>query len=98
MSDNEAWIREDRDHLYRMEQEKTKQVQTKADGRNDIAAIFAILVGIIAVVGLIVGAIWTTVAKDSQRSYEKQLECTRSGGTIFKIESSGPVCLHLRSE
>lgn len=98
MSEDTEWIREDRDHLYRMEQEKTRQVQTKAEARLEIAGYFAVLIGIVVVVGLVVGAVWTTVAKDGQRSYEKQLECTRSGGTIFNIENSGPVCLHLRSE
>lgn len=96
MSDNADWVKADNDHLYRMEQERTKQVRAKAETRKKIAGYVAVVVGTLGILAVLVAAIWTGVQRSNETRVEQIADCTQSGGTMFNIKGSGAVCLHLR--
>jgi len=96
MRDN--WIAEDRDHLLRMEKEKTRQVQEMAEARVEITKTVGIVVGILAVLVLLVGAIWTGVQNNAQRESVERTACLESGGTMFDLAAGGSVCLRLADD
>lgn len=95
MSDD--WIKEDRDHLLRMEQEKTQQVRAKAEARSEMVKAIALAVAVIAVVGMAVTAVWTGVQRSNERGNEQTVACTQSGGTMFDL-TTGTVCLRLEGD
>lgn len=94
--DDTAWMREDRDHIYRLEQEKTRQTSIKAETRKEIAGYITVLLGIVLVVGIIAGTVWTTVQRSNATKAQQIADCTRAGGTMFNLASGGPVCLFLK--
>ena len=94
MSDDAGWIEAERDHEFRMEQEKTRQVRDRADARVEIAQTIGIVIGIISVLTLLVVAIWSGVDRGAKRDNEQVIACTEQGGTVFNTET-GKVCLHL---
>ena len=95
MSDD-SWIREDRAHLLEMEREKTRQTDIRAEARKEIAGYITVLLGIVLVVGIIAGAVWTAVQRSNATKAQQIADCTAAGGTMFNLASGGPVCLHLK--
>ena len=93
MSDD--WITQDREHLLRLEKEKTQQVRAKADARSEMVKAVALAVGAIIVIGIAVAAVWTGVQRSSERESEQTVACTQSGGTMFDLKTGGRVCLRL---
>lgn len=97
MSDD-SWIQEDRDHLYRMEQERTQQVRAKVEARKEIVGYIAVAVGIMVVIGMLLAAIWTGIQRSNETKAKQIADCVQAGGTMFDLTNSGPTCLHLRGE
>ena len=93
MSDD--WITQDREHLLRMEKEKTRQVQAKTEARSEMVKAVALAVGAIVFVGIAVAAVWTGVQRSSERESEQTVACTQGGGTMFDLKTGGRVCLRL---
>ena len=97
MSDD-SWIKEDNKHILEMERERTRQVQAKSEARSEAVKAVAVVIGAIVVIAMIVGGLWSVSQKSAQRITEQTVACTESGGTMFTIQDSGPVCLHLESK
>ena len=95
VTDDSAWIAAERDHEWRMEKEKTRQADIKATARTERIQAVAVAVGVIAVVGIITGAIWTGLTQSSERRQEQIIVCTESGGTMVDT-TGGPLCLRLQ--
>ena len=49
MSDD-TWIKDERDHEYRMEQERTKAVIYRSESRKEAVQVVAVVVGIVAII------------------------------------------------
>ena len=73
-----------------MEKEKTRQADIKATARTERIQAVAVAVGVIAVVGIITGAIWTGLTQSSERRQEQIIVCTESGGTMVDT-TGGPL-------
>jgi hypothetical protein len=96
MSDDEAWLREDRDHTYRMEQEKTSQVMYKAENRKEAIQVAIATVGIVTVVVAVIWALWSADIRNQERKQQQILVCTQSGGTMLELKSGKASCVYLR--
>lgn len=93
MSDTD-WIASERDHEYRMEQEKTKQVRAKAEARATIWQYVLVTFGIVAGIGILVGAVAWGLESSAKRGSAERLACVQSGGTVVET-TSGQLCLRL---
>ncbi len=88
MSDD--WIAEDRNHLLRMEREKTARTIARARSVGYVAASVAVAVVILGAIW----AVWSGTQKDADRKSAERVACQQSGGTVFDL-TTGTVCLRL---
>jgi len=88
MSDD--WIAADRDHLLRMEREKTARTTSRWHGAGYVAAAVAVAVVICAGIW----ATWSNVEHNADRASAERIACQQSGGTMFDL-TTGQVCLRL---
>lgn len=91
---SDEWITAERNHEFRMEQEKTKQVRAKAESRATIWQYVLVTFGIVAVVLALVGALVWNVENNAKRGTEERLACLEDGGTVVET-TSGRLCLRL---
>lgn len=87
---NDDWIAADRDHLLRMEREKTARTVARWQGVGYVAAAIAVA----AVLLGSVYAMWSVVQNNAERASAERIACQQSGGTMFDL-TTGQVCLRL---
>lgn len=94
MSDD-TWIKDERDHEYRMEQERTKAVIYRSESRKEAVQVVAVVVGIVAVITLVVAALWTEARSNRERLERESVRCAETGGTMLDLAQSGKTCFRI---
>lgn len=94
MAMSDDWIKEDRDHLLRMEREETARTIARWRGAGYVAAA-------VAVAAVLLGGIWAlleSAENNAERTSEAVIACQQSGGTMFDLKTGGRVCLRLEGD
>ena len=96
-TDNTDWLREERDHQFRVMMERNKIDEARRRKRIDALQNVGIAFIIFAAISLLVGAIWSSDHSAKQIDEKVQLACVENGGTWASIGGGRAVCVRVEN-
>lgn len=92
---SDGWIKEERDHEFRMEKERTKAAIYRSESRKEAVQVIAVVLGIVVVTAIVVIALWTEARSNRERLERESVRCAESGGTMLDLAERGKTCFHI---